>query len=100
MASGGVGVFLFFVARPLSVFISFLGTNTPWRIRCLSGWFGVRGIGSLYYLAYAIQQGIDDTVALQLTHFTLIIVTLSIIVHGMSVKPLIKRFWTERGVLA
>tara|TARA_Y100000589_G_scaffold59544_1_gene50093 strand:- start:2044 stop:3339 length:1296 start_codon:yes stop_codon:yes gene_type:complete len=96
----GLAFFLFFVARPLSVFISFLGTNTPWRIRCLSGWFGVRGIGSLYYLAYAIQQGIDDRVALQLTHFTLIIVTLSIIVHGMSVKPLIKRFWTERGVLA
>lgn len=96
----GLALFLFLVARPLSVLISFLGTNTPWRIRWLTGWFGVRGIGSLYYLTYAIQQGIDHSIALELTHLTLVVVATSIIVHGVSVKPLIKRYWRGNGVLA
>ena len=57
------------------------------------GWFGVRGIGSLYYLMYAIQHGLPEDVALELIHLTLIVITLSILVHGISVKPLIARFW-------
>ena len=26
----------------------------------MAGWFGVRGIGSLYYLMYAIQHGLPQ----------------------------------------
>ncbi|MBR0567481.1 cation:proton antiporter [Azoarcus sp. L1K30] len=89
----GLALFLFLVARPLSVFIGLIGTRTPWRIRALSGWFGVRGIGSLYYLMYAIQHGLPQSVALELIQLTLVVVTLSIIFHGVSVKPIIGRFW-------
>ena len=35
------------------------------------GWFGVRGIGSLYYLMYAIQHGLSEEVALELVGLTL-----------------------------
>ncbi len=88
-----VALFLFIVARPVSVLIALLGTNTNWRIRGLAAWFGVRGIGSLYYLMYAIQHGLPEKLALQLTQITLIVVTLSILLHGISVKPLMLRFW-------
>jgi len=44
----GLAFFLFAVARPLSVAIGLVGTGTPWRLQGLAGWFGVRGIGSLY----------------------------------------------------
>lgn len=88
-------LFLFLVARPLSVLIALLGTRTPWRLRGLAAWFGVRGIGSLYYLMYAIQHGLPKDLALELTHLTLIVVTMSIVVHGTSVKPLLGRFWPE-----
>jgi NhaP-type Na+/H+ or K+/H+ antiporter len=81
------------VARPLSVVAGLAGTRTPWRIRGLTGWFGVRGIGSLYYLMYAIQHGLPEALALQLIQLTLIVVTLSILLHGTSVKPLMDRFW-------
>ncbi|OYV45392.1 MAG: sodium:proton antiporter, partial [Halothiobacillus sp. 20-53-49] len=47
-----MAAFLFFVARPLSVAIGLLATRVPWRTRGMIGWFGVRGIGSLYYLMY------------------------------------------------
>lgn len=89
----GLALFVFMVARPLSVVASLVGTRTPWRIRGLTGWFGVRGIGSLYYLMYAIQHGLSEALALQLIQLTLIVVTLSILLHGTSVKPLMDRFW-------
>jgi NhaP-type Na+/H+ or K+/H+ antiporter len=89
----GLALFLFLVARPVSVFIGLLGTNTTWRIRGMAGWFGVRGIGSLYYLMYAIQHGLPETLALQLIQMTLIVVTLSVLLHGVSVKPAMGYFW-------
>ncbi len=92
----GLALFLFLVARPISVLAGLAGTRTPWRMRGLSGWFGVRGIGSLYYLMYAIQHGLPETLALELIQLTLIVVTLSILLHGTSVKPLMERFW-HRG---
>jgi NhaP-type Na+/H+ or K+/H+ antiporter len=60
------------------------------------GWFGVRGIGSLYYLMYAIQQGLPEKLALELIQLTLVAVALSILVHGTSVKPLMGLFWRHR----
>jgi len=92
----GFALFLFMVVRPVSVVVGLAGTGTPWSIQSMVGWFGVRGIGSLYYLMYAIQQGLPEEVALQLIHLTLMVVTLSILVHGISVKPLMERFWRPR----
>lgn len=86
-------LFLFLVARPLGVFIALAGRHGPLQLKGMTGWFGVRGIGSLYYLMYAIQHGLPEAVALQLMQITLIVVTLSILLHGVSVKPLINKLW-------
>ena len=94
----GLALFLFLVARPASVLVGMSATPTPWTMRGMIGWFGVRGIGSLYYLMYAIRHGLPESLALDLIHLTLIVVTLSILVHGLSVKPLMLRF--RRGVAA
>jgi len=91
-----LALFLFLVARPISVLISLSSTRAVWRMRGMVAWFGVRGIGSLYYLMYAIQQGLPEALALELIQFTLIVVTLSILAHGISVKPLMYRFWRDR----
>lgn len=92
----GLALFLFGVARPVSVLVGLLGTPSTWRMRGLTAWFGVRGIGSLYYLMYAIQHGLPEALALQLIQPTLIVVTLSILLHGISVKPMMGFFW-RRG---
>jgi NhaP-type Na+/H+ or K+/H+ antiporter len=68
------------------------GQRSPLRIRGMTAWFGVRGIGSLYYLMYAIEHGLPKPLALQLVQLTLIVVTLSILLHGFSVKPLLGMF--------
>lgn len=93
----GLALFLFLVARPVSVLIGLSFSRTSWRIRGLAGWFGVRGIGSLYYLMYAIQHGLPEDLALKLIHITLIVITLSILVHGISVKPLMSRYARRRS---
>ncbi|WP_300648872.1 cation:proton antiporter [Hydrogenophaga sp.] len=92
----GLALFLFGVARTLSVLVGLFGTRTPRRMLGMTGWFGVRGIGSLYYLMYAIQHGLPEPLALQLMHFTLIVVAMSIVLHGLSVKPLMNLVW-RRG---
>lgn len=94
--SVGLAIFLFLVARPLSVFISLAGTSTTWKLRSMIRWFGVRGIGSIYYLMYAIQHGLDQTHAKELTQLTLVVITLSIVFHGTSVKPIMEKFWRRR----
>ncbi len=88
-------LFLFLAARPLAVMLTSPVRHMPLRLRALTGWFGVRGIGSLYYLMYAIQHGLGEELALELLHITLIVVTLSIVCHGISVKPLLT--WWRPG---
>ncbi|WP_413463914.1 cation:proton antiporter [Dechloromonas denitrificans] len=92
----GFAVFLFVVVRPVSVLLGMLGSGAPWRMRGLIGWFGVRGIGSLYYLMYVIQHGLPEALSLQLIQLTLVVVTLSIMVHGTSAKPLLHFFWRRQ----
>ncbi|MCB1787934.1 MAG: cation:proton antiporter [Chromatiaceae bacterium] len=84
--------FVFLVARPASVLIGLAGTRTTWRIRGMAAWFGVRGIGSLYYLMYAIEHGLSEALAVELIHITLVVVTLSILAHGISVKPMMRQY--------
>ncbi len=60
-------------------------------------WFGVRGIGSLYYLGYAINHGLDPALASTLVALTLVTVVASIVAHGISVTPLMDRYEKIRG---
>ncbi len=83
---------LLLVIRPLSVWLGLLGTRTTRTQRRLIAWFGIRGIGSIYYLMYSIEHHLDKETAERLTAITLTVVAVSIIVHGISVTPLMKRY--------
>lgn len=87
---------LIFVIRPLGAWISTtnLGfANSPrsqfhTAIRLLFGWFGVRGVGSLYYLSYALSKNLQVDLGERIAWITYITVVLSIIIHGISATPL------------
>ena len=83
---------LFLLVRPLSVFAGLLGTTVQGAQRRLMAWFGIRGIGSLYYLLYAIHHGLQPALAQQLLSITVGVVVASIVVHGISVTPLMNRY--------
>lgn len=84
--------FVFLVARPVGVYLGLWGARVKPRARHYMAWFGVRGIGSFYYLMFAIQHGLAEPLALQLLSITLIVVTLSILVHGVTVTPMMRRY--------
>jgi NhaP-type Na+/H+ or K+/H+ antiporter len=86
---------LFLVVRPLAVAIGLLGTDTPSNEKRLTAWFGIRGIGSLYYLMYAVVHGLPESDARLLIALTLSTIAVSIVLHGISVTPLMK--WYGRN---
>jgi NhaP-type Na+/H+ or K+/H+ antiporter len=90
LPDGAVGllVLLFLAIRPISVWIGLLGAPVSRDQRIVIGWFGIRGIGSIYYLMYAIHQGLPQSLAEQIIAITLAAVTVSIVLHGMSVRPI------------
>lgn len=84
-----VFVMLFFILiRPVSVWIGLLGAPVSQDQRMLMSWFGIRGIGSIYYLMYAINHGLPFALAEPIVAVTLATVTVSIVLHGISVTPL------------
>nr|RNJ70620.1 MAG: sodium:proton antiporter [Leptolyngbya sp. IPPAS B-1204] len=85
---------LIFLIRPIATWISTIGDNLRPTTRLLFGWFGIRGVGSLYYLTYALSDGIPDEIASPLSWITFFTVTLSVIIHGISATPLMN--WYEK----
>ncbi len=79
---------LFVAIRPASVWLGLLGAPVSRDQRTLIAWFGIRGIGSVYYLMYSIHHGIPRPMAEQITAITLATVTVSILLHGISVRPM------------
>ena len=78
--------------RPIAVGLGLIGSPSSSGQRWLIGWFGVRGIGSLYYLMYALNHGVSGPLADRLTALTLSVVVTSIIVHGLSVTPMMAAY--------
>lgn len=92
-----LALFVFLVARPLGVWLTSFASSEPVRNRLMTGWFGIRGIGSLYYLMYAIEHGLPEELGLQLIQLVLIVVTLSILIHGVTVKPMMRWYAKQNG---
>ena len=79
---------LLLVIRPLAVLIGLAGSATSRSQRAFIGWFGIRGIGSLYYLMYATNHGLSPELTANLTALVFSAMVTSIVAHGISVTPL------------
>jgi sodium/hydrogen antiporter len=95
---------LLLVIRPGAAVMGMIGSTSTWLQRGFIAWFGIRGIGSIYYLMYAITHGVSEEIARLLMGLTLAVVATSVVVHGVSVTPLMRRYsdassddsWSER----
>ncbi|NHC44397.1 cation:proton antiporter domain-containing protein [Motilibacter aurantiacus] len=98
-----VGVLLVLVVRPLVGTLSLVGSPAGRRERVVVGVFGVRGIGSLYYLAYALESAAFPARELwAVVGFT---VAFSVMLHGVTATPAVShldalrlrraRWWTR-----
>ncbi|AMO24466.1 cation:proton antiporter [Ramlibacter solisilvae] len=87
---------LLLLVRPLVVSLSLRRTHVSRTQRGLIGWFGIRGVGSLFYLMYAMNHGLSGSLADQIAGLTLAVVVASILVHGISVTPLMAAYERRR----
>ena len=106
LASVGVGwrelgfaLVLLVVVRPASVLAVVRRAHMPLAQRRLVSWFGIRGIGSLFYLVFALEHGVTGTLASTLTSATHACVALSIVLHGVSATPLMHAYKQRRSKL-
>lgn len=78
-----IGFGLILVIRPLAGMLGLIGTPLRLKSRLTVAFYGVRGIGSLYYLAYASThvEFIDETALWALVAFTIFVST---VVHGLT----------------
>lgn len=80
---------LFVVIRPLSVWIATAGMKAPVGQRLILGWLGIRGIGSINYIAFAFTHGLAGSEVTRMADMAFTLIVASVVVHGMSVTPLL-----------
>lgn len=79
---------LLFVVRPVAVAIALLGSRLRLRERAFIAWFGVRGLGSLYYVAAALSYGVLAREQETTVFWTVAVaILLSVLVHGITGTP-------------
>lgn len=81
-----VAILTLVVVRPLIGWLSLLGSRRSTGENLVIAVFGIRGLGSIYYLAYATGHANFDQVEVIWTTVFLIILA-SILVHGVAVTP-------------
>ena len=91
-----VAGFLLFLIRPIGAWISTIGLPVDAATRWLYGWFGVRGVGSVYYLSYALSSGLKETAGERVAWISLWTIVISVVLHGVTTTPIMK--WYERNI--
>ena len=90
-----IGLAVVFVVRPIAGLLAMIGSGQPWRERLLLAFLGIRGVGSVYYLAYGINHG-DFGDSERLWAVVGFIILVSILVHGVTATPLLARLARRR----
>lgn len=91
-----VGLVILLVVRPVAGLVAMIGSPQPWRERLLMSFLGIRGIGSIYYVAYAINHGrFGDSE--RLWAIVGFIILASILIHGVSASPMLMRLARRRA---
>ena len=89
---------LLLVVRPLSCAVALLGSDLDARGRLWVGWFGVRGVGSVYYGAAVLQAGVLAAGEAETIMWTVVaVVAVSIVAHGVTGTPLTRRLERKAG---
>lgn len=86
-----VGLLLLLVIRPVSAWAAQLGGAAGPRERGVIAFFGIRGIGSLFYLAYALGHagfGVPPQELWAVVTFTIVV---SVCLHGLAATPIMTR---------
>jgi NhaP-type Na+/H+ or K+/H+ antiporter len=82
-----IGLAILFIVRPVFGYLSLIGSRLLNRDKVMLAYLGIRGLGSVYYVAYALNHG-EFGDSERLWAITGFVVLTSIIVHGVTATPL------------
>ncbi|MFI2780103.1 cation:proton antiporter [Streptomyces sp. ALB3] len=85
------GLMLLLVIRPLSGWAGLIGSPIRAKQRWVVAGYGIRGIGSLYYLAYGLGQHDFPVPARELWAVVTFTVLASVVLHGVTAGPVVTR---------
>ncbi len=91
------GVVLVLVLRPLAGWIAQWRSGRPRRERAAIAFFGIRGLGSAYYLAHALQEA-DFGRADELWAIVTFVILLSAVLHGLTATPVMRQLERRRSI--
>jgi NhaP-type Na+/H+ or K+/H+ antiporter len=92
-----VAATILLIVRPLTGWIGLLGYPAHPGEKMTLAFFGIRGVGSIYYLAYGINHmAVPD--AERLWGIVGLVVLLSILLHGLTVTPIMRSLDRLRGI--
>ncbi|PRH84030.1 cation transporter [Labrys okinawensis] len=90
---GAIGLAILLLVRPLVAWLSLAGLGLPALARGVICFFGIRGLGTLYYMAYASGHGSSPEME-RLLALTSFVVLASVMLHGASAGPVM--MWVDR----
>jgi len=93
----GIAAALLFVVRPLAVRLTLIGSPLTLTQRRLAAWFGIRGVGSAYYLAYVLSHGAKGEQTALVADAVLATIVASVLLHGASATPVMRLYRRARG---
>lgn len=85
-----LAVGLFVVVRPIAVLLMTWEMAYSWKQRMMMGWLGIRGIGSINYIAFALLHGLQGEEVTRMVNCAVTLITFSVLLHGVTVGPLQK----------
>lgn len=91
-----VAVVILLVIRPVAGWAALLGHRAERSERLTLAFFGIRGIGSIYYLAYGINH-MAVPQAERLWAIVGVVVLCSVLLHGLTVTPIMRLLDRQQG---
>jgi NhaP-type Na+/H+ or K+/H+ antiporter len=92
LAGWALVLLVVFVLRPAAGIVALIGTNLPWRERAFAAFFGVRGVGSLFYASVVVtSEALPDEEAAVVLWTVVALAAVSIVVHGLAGEPAKRR---------
>jgi len=86
---------LLLVVRPLAGWLALRGAPGTHAEHGVIGFFGIRGIGSLYYLSYALATA-EFAQAERMWAIAALVILVSVVVHGIAATPVMQRLDSAR----
>jgi NhaP-type Na+/H+ or K+/H+ antiporter len=82
-------IVILFAIRPFAGWVGLLGHKITGKEKAVIAFFGIRGLGSFYYLAYAMGQARFDRADILWVTVSLVVLA-SVLIHGIAVTPVMQ----------